>query len=325
MTLIISERVRQTLKALKNKEIDSDYVSTMDLTPEEKSWIFNEEFDLDSILGKDELDIQGTVRTWGTEICDKILPPIEDHHYIFLAGVQGAGKSTIGFFLAEKNAQLGHTVLFYTLEMSVEQMIGLNSRKTAGITKEQWRDKTTISNRQKEVYRKRKKELQLSKENPLIFVGGDELLDKRIETILEHSNQYVTKKLIIIDNLDLIPDSNNGTDNNKRQEHISRYLLQWTNEHQIPVVIIHHIKKGGNGSIDDLRGSGKLSDDADVVVMASRPTGEGLSDADKHKTNLFVAKDRDWGQILVQPVYFHKGKFLDEGDWLRQQSSCNPY
>ena len=310
---MFSDRAKQTLAAYKSGEIDRDYVISMDLTGEEREWVLSEGIELD--WEGDELEIQGTVRTWGTPTGDKVMPPIEDHHYIFLAGKQGAGKTSLSFFIAEQNAKLGLKVIIYSMEMSCEQLIRLNARKTAGITKEQWRNKKLITDRQKEVYRKRKENLKPTKEKPLMLIGGGDWEKKGIKDILEDiEKNYKFADLVIIDNLDLIQGSGDHMENNARQEEISRSLLQWTNENNTPIIMIHHLKKDSKGTVDDMRGSGKLSDDADIVIMVSRPTGEGITEQEKTVTNLFVGKDRDWGEPLVHKVQFNRGQFIDYED-----------
>jgi len=264
--------------------------------------------ELDDILAGDELDYIGTKRTWGTPESDLVLAPMQDYYYTIIAGTQGSGKTAYCFNLAEENTKIsGLRVLFYSLEMSEDQIIMRNARNSAGITKEQWRDKTLISDAQKIKYRKRKQEILDNK--LLLLVGAGEWEDKSIEHIMSDALQFGGVTMIIIDNLDLIH-MEGALGNNQRQEYISRYLLQWTNEYQVPVVLVHHMRKDGKG-IDGIRGSGKLSDDADLVLMISRPAGEGLSDAEKRATDILCPKDRDWGEFIAKRLYFNKGKFED--------------
>jgi len=312
--LEISDRLKQTLKALKEGVIDDEYVEVMDITPEEKQWVFSNMLELN--LSGDELESGGTMRTWGTEDSDRIISPLQDHHYVFIAGTQGSGKTTLAFFIAEQNARMGNIVIFYSLEMTHEQIIQRNARETAGITKEQWRDKSLISETQKTRYRNRKKELELSKDFPLLLTGAGDWEDRTIETILKDAETHGGASMIIIDNLDLIETSMRGADNNQRQEHISRTILDWTNENGVPILMIHHMKKGGSG-VDGVRGSGKLSDDADMVLLISRPQGEGLAEAEKHQTIITAGKDRDFGDFFIHELYFDKGKFRDDYQGLK--------
>lgn len=307
-----TDRVKQALEAYKAKEIDREYVLDMELTREDREYVLSNGIELD--WEKDELDVQGTLRTWGTPESDKKLPPIENHHYIFFAGKSGAGKSTLAFFLAEQNVKIGRTVLFYSLEMDCDHIINLNARKTAGITKEQWRDKSLISDRQKEVYRKRKIELEPTPERKLILVGAGEWESRKMKDIFNDIEKYKSPDLVIIDNLDLISGSSDYMENNARQEEISREILQWTNEKQVPIIMIHHLKKDSKGTMEDMRGSGKLSNDSDVIVMVSRAEGEGITEEERKATRLFVAKDRDWGDPLVHKITFDRGQFIDIND-----------
>lgn len=260
---------------------------------------------------QDELEEKGTIRTWGTPNCDINLTPLQDHHYCLVAGTQGSGKTSWCFYVAEENTKIGGAVLFYSLEMSVEQLIMREARNRAGITKQQWRDRSMISELQKTKYRERKLELEKLNGKALNLIGAGDWEDKTIENILTHalSTDHRIPSMIVIDNLDLIH-SRYEIENNRRQEHISRYILQWTNENKIPVILIHHFRKDGKG-VDGIRGSGKLSDDSDLIFIISRPSGEGLSEAEKYATDIFCPKDRDFGEILSQRIYFNRGRFED--------------
>ena len=82
-----SERVKLIREAFREEtDVDQGYIMDMDITEEEKVWIIQKESKLDFGDGDlDELDVQGTIRTWGTKLLDEVISPIEDHQYIVLA------------------------------------------------------------------------------------------------------------------------------------------------------------------------------------------------------------------------------------------------
>ena len=97
--------------------------------------------------------------TWGTEKLDKVITPIEKHHFIIFAGKQNSGKTAFTFDMAMKNAVLGHKVLYISLEMNTANIVIRIARDYAGITKELWRKPQDIPDKQRQAYKKRQEEI----------------------------------------------------------------------------------------------------------------------------------------------------------------------
>ena len=108
---------------------------------------------------------------------------------------------------------------------------------------------------------------------------------------------------------------------------ISRMLKGTAKELEIPIMALSQLSRNsvqrGNSNnrpmLSDLRESGSIEQDADIVLFVHRPDAIGLGDTveDKEYTEIIIAKNRN-GQIDTIPMKF-KGsqlKFVDQSDSL---------
>ena len=111
---------------------------------------------------------------------------------------------------------------------------------------------------------------------------------------------------------------------------ISRMLKATAKELEIPIMALSQLSRNavqrGNSNnrpmLSDLRESGSIEQDADIVLFVHRPDAIGLGDTveDKEYTEIIIAKNRN-GQIGTIPMRF-KGnqlKFVEESDGLTAQ------
>lgn len=252
----------------------------------------------------DDILIKTKPFTWGTDLADNILSPIERNHYIFFWGSQGQWKTTFTFDVASKNAVIGHKVLYLSLEMETEKLKTNMARSYAGITKQEWRNKNMWEVKQK-AYFKRKK--QIESNNNLIlkwFTSWEATTTDNITKII----QDIKPDLVFIDNFDLIQWDNQ--DKLTKQEDISKFFLNFTNTYKIPCIILHHMNKWWSW-IDWLRWSWKITDDADLVMSWARKD----EPTNKEEEKMFIVtelKSRDWGTFENHVFRFHKGTFENQ-------------
>jgi replicative DNA helicase len=132
--------------------------------------------------------------------------------------------------------------------------------------------------------------------------------------------------MLIIDYLQLI--RGRGRVENRTQEisEISRSLKELAKELQIPVIAISQLSRapetrGGDRrpQLSDLRESGAIEQDADVVLFIYREEVYKPTDENRGKADLIIAKQRN-GPIGLIPLAFIKQytKFetrVDEPGW----------
>lgn len=253
--------------------------------------------------------------TWGTKRLDNEIVILKRGNLCVLGAKRNMGKTTFSFDMAMKNAKLGHKVLYISLEMSKRDIIEALARKYAGITvEEEYNYKIPPVKRQKMLDK-----LEEIKSLPnLIFESG-----RRAEGIIWETIKQIMDDnpadIIFIDNLDCI-NGDKGEDNNERQKRIVNFLMNYTVTKNVPVVLIHHYRKGQKAStgMDELAGSGKVADGADIIINLSRKSveealAENIQYPETNKTVLWVQKGRGYDDKAME-IYFIDGTFCDFED-----------
>lgn len=248
--------------------------------------------------------------TWGTTELNNSFAIIKRKDFIVIGAKRSAGKTTYTFDMACKNALLGHKVLYLSLEMDVDEIKEDFARKYAGITiGEEYHYKIP---EQKQKAMKRKID-EIENIKTLIFEGirrGEGTTWRMIEVLIE---KYEGLDMIFIDNLDLI-NGEQGEDNNDKQIRVTKKIMNFTANYQIPIVLIHHYRKGGQGKkdygMDELGGSGKISDNADRVVKISRCQNPEAEYPEKYESVIHLQKARGYCEAM-KTIYFIKGTFTD--------------
>lgn len=127
-------------------------------------------------------------------------------------------------------------------------------------------------------------------------------------------------KLIIIDYLQLMQGSSSGKSENRQQEisEISRSLKSLARELSVPVVALSQLSRGVESRtvkkpmLSDLRESGSLEQDADIVAFLYRDDYYNPDTERKNITEIIIAKHRN-GPVDTIELFFHKQftKFSD--------------
>jgi len=261
-------------------------------------------------IGYDPLD-------WNTPRMNNSMPLIKPYSYVVIAGETKSGKTTLVFDLSFKNAVKGKKVVYYSLEMTKEQMFDNICRSAAGITPEDERHKlrTLFYPDTKELVFERKR-ASLTAATNLHVIGKRLGQSSTILSILDHVLENPDIDLLVLDNLDKI-DGKPGQDDMARQRDISKLLTYFTTEYNIPVILIHHLRKktgykdsGGLRDIDSLSGSSKISHDADLVVFVSRDKTDSGEFVD-NDTMVRVMETREFSP-LTKLIEFKDGTFVDK-------------
>lgn len=127
-------------------------------------------------------------------------------------------------------------------------------------------------------------------------------------------------KLIIIDYLQLMQGSSSGKSENRQQEisEISRSLKSLARELGVPVIALSQLSRGVESRtikkpmLSDLRESGSLEQDADIVAFLYRDDYYNPDSERKNITEIIIAKHRN-GPVDSVELFFHKQftKFSD--------------
>ncbi|MGD1822405.1 MAG: replicative DNA helicase [Pleomorphochaeta sp.] len=112
-------------------------------------------------------------------------------------------------------------------------------------------------------------------------------------------------QLLFIDYIGLIQNSDNSIPRHEQIANISRTLKQLTRELNIPIIVLSQVGRQTDGQLprlSDLRESGSIEQDADVVILLHRNNAE---EAVIQKTEVLVAKNRN-GETGKIELGFHR-------------------
>lgn len=289
---------------------------------EARAWII-EEFGLrervqktkaKEILKPKELKKMKGYYSWGTRELTESFAPIKKSTYSIIGGGYGVGKTPFCVNLALANVELGHKVLYLSLEMDTEEIHDHLARKRADITiSEEIYEK--IPELKQRLYDEKRKELNEMEGFVLKGVrGGVDVTWEGLVGLIDGEFD-----LIIVDNFNLIK----RIDRLNQYEHegeLSKRFLGLAMEKQTPIIVVHHYSKGGARELEktgySLGGNAKIMNDAQRIVLLERKTKydeDGPSPTAKDKAILKVTLDkgRSYDRGIVKIIYFYKGGFLD--------------
>ncbi|MBK8514902.1 MAG: replicative DNA helicase [Saprospiraceae bacterium] len=262
------------------------------------------------------------VTTGFTEL-DKITNGWQPSDLIIMAARPGMGKTAFTLSLAKNAAETGKAIAFFSLEMANVQLVQRLISMEAEI------NSSKLRNGQLEEYEWRKLHTAVDKLATLpIFIDdtpGINIFELRAKCRRLKQNHNIG--MVVIDYLQLMAGAPNDKRGNREQEisSISRALKGLAKELHIPVIALSQLSRavesrGGEKrpQLSDLRESGAIEQDADIVSFIYRPSyygvGEGDLDTPNDLTEIIIAKHRNGGLGTVNLRFVpHFVKFEDPG------------
>lgn len=270
-----------------------------------------------------------TPLVWNTDYMTRRFPVIKNYAYVVLAGETKSGKSTVAFDLSVKNALLGRTIVYVTLEMTREQMMANIARTAADISPVDERHFLQYGSYPGERDAKYKAKLaELEAIPSLVIVGKEYGKTMTIDDIMDTILNYPNVDGVIIDNLDKIDRRPTDKDDFEKQKTVSHALLEFTSNFLIPVILVHHLKKGQDTpgahlfrSTNALSGTSKISHDADMVLFVARPKDAEAGTFKDNGTFIRVMETREFDPCMHR-VFFVNGTFVDDDVSRRIFDNC---
>jgi replicative DNA helicase len=247
---------------------------------------------------------------------------------IILAARPSVGKTAFALNLA-RNAALHPTkptpIIFFSLEMSAGQLV----QRILSAESEIWLEKISRGkleeHEMKQLYAKGITRLAQAP----IFIDDTAALN--IFELRAKCRRLKNKHnigLIIIDYLQLMSGTGENRNSNREQEisRISRDLKGLAKELQVPIIALSQLsrevekRKEGNKmpQLSDLRESGAIEQDADMVMFLYRPeyydiTANEFGDSNKGETHVRIAKHRNGSlETIKLKALLHIQKFMDD-------------
>lgn len=226
------------------------------------------------------------IRT-GFNNLDKEISGLNKGELIIIAGRPGMGKTSFALNIATNIAK-NHKVIFFSLEMSMEQL----ALKTID---------SELGEQSRKINFDKSSNEKLS--NVLENLGNLELyIDDTASETVSKINSKLKKingtEIIFIDHLQLISGSNLKPRIQEMSE-ITRDLKILAKKNNIPVVCLSQLSRAPEGRLEkkpglsDLRDSGSIEQDADIVLMLYRKWYYDKSEkTDEKECECIIAKNR---------------------------------
>lgn len=245
-------------------------------------------------------------------------------HLIVVAARPAMGKTAFLLSMAKNMADEGHPVLIFSLEMSKndlgERLLSMASEISV----------SKINGQQGEITILDKMILQnqsdILAKDPLFIDDASDLTIYEIASKARQMKREHNIECIMIDYLQLM--KANGKYNTREQEvsSISRALKQLAKELDVPVIALSQLNRGVEARsgenkkpvLSDLRESGSIEQDADMVLLLHRPEYYGIEmdengDSTKGKAEVIIAKNRSGAtRTLKMKFQAEYTKFVDE-------------
>ena len=291
--LIQDKFLRRALINLGYEAINSAYITNIPLEKilndfEKKSFALTNEFTKEKQFSTAELfstvflelkqkalkpDLPGVAS--GFYDLDALTQGFQKSDLIILAGRPSMGKTAFVLNLTEnilKHYKL--PVIFFSLEMSKEQLIYRLLSNETGISQ----TRLKLGNLYKEDWYELKKSIQEYSQLPFFIDDQPNLttlnIRSKIKKILFEQNKI---GLIIIDYLQLLLSSKSKSENRVQEiSQITRTLKNIAKEFQIPIIALSQLSRNVESRVNkrpvlsDLRESGSIEQDADLVLMLYR-------------------------------------------------------
>ena len=298
----ILEKAEKSLYAVTNKTGSHKFVALKDTLSE--AW---ERLDH---LHKTKGELRG-VPTGFPEL-DIKLAGLQKSDLIILAARPSMGKTSLALDIARKTA-VNHKipVAIFSLEMSSQQLV--DRMLSAESQVDSWKIRTGHNLSVEGDFKAIGDAIGRLSDAP-IFIddqAGNNILKMR--AVARRLKNEKGLGLIIVDYLQLmVPTQARGSDNLVQQvTEISRSLKNLARELEIPVLALSQLsraveQRGGNPRLSDLRDSGSIEQDADVVMFIHRE-----SDVDaggrKEETEILIEKHRN-GPTGIAKLFFDSKK-----------------
>jgi len=227
---------------------------------------------------------------------DKLLNGLQPSDLLIIAGRPGQGKT--GFLLSvAKNAGLTHKkhVAIFSLEMSNEQVVQRLIAQETGIDSQRLRTGKLLENE----WPLFTHAIEVFSDTHIFLDDTPAITPLQLRTKCRRLHMEYGLDLVIVDYLQLM--SGDTRNDNRVQEvsQISRNLKVLARELNVPVLAAAQLSRAVEQRTDkrpvlsDLRESGSLEQDADIVMFIYRPD-QYEKDTDKHNiAQIIVSKHRN--------------------------------
>jgi replicative DNA helicase len=246
---------------------------------------------------------------------DELTNGLHPGQMIIVAARPGVGKSTLGLdFVRSASIKHGLTSVIFSLEMSrteivmrmlsAEAKIRLSDMRGGKMSDDDW---TRLARRMSEV-----------SEAPLFVDDSPNMTMMEIRAKARRLKQRNDLKLVVLDYLQLMTSGKRVESRQQEVSEFSRQMKLLAKEIEVPVIAISQLNRGPEQRTDkrpmlsDLRESGSLEQDADLVILVNRPDAWERDDPRAGEADLIIAKHRAGPTATITVAHqLHYSRFVD--------------
>ncbi|MEP9417021.1 replicative DNA helicase [Gordonia sp. VNQ95] len=239
----------------------------------------------------------------------------DDHLYLAGEAMVPTHNSTLAMdFLRSCSIHHGMTGAMFSLEMSkteivmrllsAEAKVKLGDMRGGSMTDDDW---TRLARRMGEI-----------SESPLFIDDSPNLTMMEIRAKARRLKQRNDLKLVVVDYMQLMTSGKKVESRQQEVSEFSRQLKLLAKELEVPVVAISQLNRGPEQRTDkkpqvsDLRESGSLEQDADMVILLHRPDAFERDDPRAGEADIIVGKHRNGPTATITVAHqLHLSKFVD--------------
>lgn len=248
----------------------------------------------------------------GLKDLDELVQGLRGSHVIIIAGRPGTGKTTLGLGIAEQlTIRDGKSALVFSLEMSAKELskrsLASSSAVTLGSidTGQAMGNDESITRITGAVSRMHSADLRICQKGSLPL--------SRIRNIARFQHRAKPLQLVVIDYIGLIAPEAGSRQQNRNLElgAISRGIKAMAKELDIPVIVLAQLNRSietrstKKPQMSDLRDSGEIEQDADIIMIAHRDADSDLGRSGVTEIDVVKHRHASVGHCLLQ----HQGEF----------------
>jgi len=232
----------------------------------------------------------------GFKKLDNLLSGLQKSDLIILAARPSMGKTALALDIARQSAtQYGTVVGVFSLEMSSDQLTDRMLAAQAGVNAWSLRIGKKMSEAE---YERLQDGMGTLSEAPIYIDDSPGMTLMGMRSVARRMKAEKGLQLLVVDYLQLITPSGAKSSDSLVQQttEISRGLKQMARELEVPVLALSQLsraveQRGGRPRLSDLRDSGSIEQDADVVMFIHREDMAGTR-SENERNNI--------AQILVE-------------------------
>lgn len=269
-------------------------------------------------LGQRDEGISGVPT--GFRDLDEMTSGLQPSDMIILAARPAMGKTSFALTLARNTASFGKGVAVFSLEMSSLQLVTRLISSETGLTSDKLR-KGKLADHEWEQLTSKVDELTKA---PIFIDDTPAISVFELRAKCRRLKSKEDIQLIVIDYLQLMTAGGKGGNREQEISTISRSLKGLAKELNVPVIALSQLSRQvetrtghKRPMLSDLRESGAIEQDADIVMFLYRPSYYGFTEDEEGNsvegiTELIIAKHRN-GKVDTVKLKFidHLAKFVN--------------